>query len=77
MAISLSATACHGSDTTPAITADPTADSLGKSMAQLFLVKEENVPGAKHSMNIFQVTEILAMNRCQATKTSGPCKRRE
>ncbi|CAK0786938.1 hypothetical protein CVIRNUC_010152 [Coccomyxa viridis] len=41
------------------ITAHPqlsarTADSLGKSLASLFLVKERSVPAAKHSMDIFQ-----------------------
>ena len=43
----------------PATTGDPRADSLGKSMAQLFLAKEETVPGAQHSMNIFQVQALL------------------
>ena len=31
------------------------ADNLGKSLASLFLLKEENVPAAKQSMGIFQV----------------------
>ena len=34
---------------------DEAADNLGKSLASLFLLKEENVPAAKQSMNIFQV----------------------
>ena len=31
------------------------ADNLGKSLASLFLLKEENVPAAKQSMGVFQV----------------------
>ena len=31
------------------------AENLGKSLASLFLLKEENVPAAKQSMGIFQV----------------------
>ena len=34
---------------------DEAADNLGKSLASLFLLKEENVPAAKQSMNVFQV----------------------
>ena len=48
----------------PATIGDPRADSLGKSMAQLFLAKEETVPGAKHSMDIFQVKPHLKWGPC-------------
>ena len=56
MAIVLGAISSYGKG----ITAHPqlnarTADSLGKSLASLFLVKERSVPAAKHSMDIFQV----------------------
>ena len=56
MAIVLGAISSYGKG----ITAHPqlnarTADSLGKSLASLFLVKERNVPAAKHSMDVFQV----------------------
>ncbi|CAL5221153.1 g3292 [Coccomyxa viridis] len=54
VAIVLLTNVCHGYDSMPATIGDPRADSLGKSMAQLFLAKEETVPGAKHSMDIFQ-----------------------
>ncbi len=55
MAVILLATIYHGHASIPVTTGDARADSLGKSMAQLFLAKEETVPGAKHSMDIFQV----------------------
>jgi len=41
----------------PVAAGDSTADILGKSLAQLFLAKEENVPAAKHSMGLFQVQQ--------------------
>jgi len=41
----------------PVAAVDPTADTLGKSLAQLFLAKEETVPAAKHSMGLFQVQQ--------------------
>ena len=38
----------------PVAAVDPTTDTLGKSLAQLFLAKEETVPAAKHSMGLFR-----------------------
>ena len=55
--ISLMVAACGRSYAMPAAAGDPTADMLGKSLAQLFLAKEESVPAAKHSMGLFQVQQ--------------------
>ena len=41
---------------TPSLGRSRAANSLGKSLASLFLVKEGNVPAAKQSISIFQVT---------------------
>ncbi|CAL5229145.1 g12419 [Coccomyxa viridis] len=45
------------------------ADSLGKSLASLFLVKEGNVPAAKKSMSIFQkITQHHVLQNGQSIK---------
>ena len=48
---------------------------MGKSMAQLFLAKEETVPGAKQSMNIFQVQHSSDRESySEPSSTPGNCR---
>ena len=58
--VTLMVAACEISYAMPVAAGDPAADILGKSLAQLFLAKEETVPAAKHSMGLFQVQQQLS-----------------
>ena len=47
-----------GANIAPGLKRKQSIDSLAKSLASLFLVKEGNVPAAKHFMGVFQVLDL-------------------
>lgn len=58
MVLALSAAPHEGANIAPGLKRKQLVDSLAKSLASLFLVKEGNALTAKHSMGIFQVLDL-------------------